>query len=66
MSTNGDSGHSKYSKAASSEDSKQIGENAKNIIAEDEQESKPSNLETTEVNGKVKSAEELAIFPITR
>jgi len=32
-------------------DSKQIGENAKNVIAEDEEESKPQNLDNTSVNG---------------
>lgn len=44
-------GH-QYRQAAIREgDSKQIGENAKNVIAEDEEESKPQNLDNTSVNG---------------
>eukprot|EP00347_Sterkiella_histriomuscorum_P000209 403376766 len=43
-----------------------IGQGAKYIIAEDTEESNPNNLSSIEVNGQQKTAEELAIFPVTR
>lgn len=43
-----------------------IGENAKSIVAEDEDEAKSSNLENVEVKGKLITAEEAGIFPLTK
>jgi len=43
-----------------------MGENIKAVFAEDEEKSKPENLENIEKkDGSVKSAEEAAIFPVT-
>jgi len=47
------------SNAPAKTDTKAIGENAKSVIAEDEDESRPQNL----VGGR--SAEELAVYPVT-